>query len=196
MFFFRPSLKQILLFFLTNATASRNALSPRFSLFPRIFAKLGPFPFVHNVYVHLSRSSFEKIFHFKRSLENLKIYNYIMYRFHGLFKRFELFSRGIIRKIWNTFRNSIYSKCRNFRLVAEERGWNDGNIYIFSFFFSPPTIVGQTKERRKYRSRCLTQLLEPGLSIRKKKRVPDKKWILITSTIQSSEFFCLLDVHG
>lgn len=98
-FFFRPSLKQILLFFLTNATASRNALSPRFSLFPRIFAKLGPFPFVHNVYVHFSRSSFEKIFHFKRSLENLKIYNYTMYRFHGLFKRFELFSRGIIRKI-------------------------------------------------------------------------------------------------
>lgn len=70
-----------------------------------------------------------------------------MYRFHGLFKRFELFSRGIIRKIWNTFRNSIYSKCRNFRLVAEERGWNDGNIYIFSFFFPlQPSLDKQKNE--------------------------------------------------
>lgn len=195
MFFFRPSLKQILLFFLTNATASRNALSPRFSLFPRIFAKLGPFPFVHNVYLHFSRSSFEKIFHFKRSLENLKIYNYTMYCFHGLFKRFELFSRGIIRKIWNISKLHLFEMSK---FSTRSGGtWLKWWKYIyFFFFFSPLRPSLDKQERRKYRSRCLTQLLEPGLSIRKKKRVPDKKWILITSTIQSSEFFCLLDVHG
>lgn len=70
----------------------------------------------------------------------------------------------ITRKIRNIriFRNSICREEIFDSTKTEERRWNDGNIFFvrcsyFSFFLSPSTIVGQTKENIE--AGCLTQLL-------------------------------------